>query len=86
MDWMMTVGMGRFAADTMQAFQHGAQICVQLWNSGAHGPATDFFTHVGRTSVHIVRDSGRGIAHVYCKGKNLEMPITKNGVDISSCK
>jgi hypothetical protein len=86
MEWMLSVGVGLFAGDTMAAIQHGAHMFVQFWNSGAHGPISDIFTHVGHTTVHVVRNAGSGIAHVYCKGKSIEVPITKNGVDISSCK
>lgn len=86
MDWMMAVGMGRFAANTLYYLSQGQHFLVTFWNNGAHGPVSDFFTVVGHTTVHVVKDAGRGIAHVYCKGKSIEVPITKNGVDVSSCR
>lgn len=86
MDWMMAIGIGRFAADTLNMVQHGGHLFVTFWNSGAHGPVSDFFTTVGHSTVHIIRDGAHGTAKILCKGRQIEAPVTKNGIDVSSCR
>lgn len=86
MEWWFTVDFGRFVAQQLYLAQHSGHLLVTFWNSGAHGPISDFFTTVGHNAVHVIRNGAHGTAWIFCKGRHIEVPVTKDGIDVSSCR